>query len=181
LSLNILLDYAFGFDKVYFLHWQLFFLYMSGLIYYLGFKGYHQPEYSFSKPNLQPMPVLAPEIKKEVSHNLKEHIHKALSEKKIYLDPDLSLASFAKQIGTSPAMLSAAINTLYEKNFRNLINEYRVEEVKQKLTEPAYAHLSILGIALDSGFNSEASFYRIFKSSTSLSPKEYIEKHATRT
>jgi AraC-like DNA-binding protein len=127
------------------------------------------------------MPVLAPEIKKEVSPNLKEHIHKALAEDKIYLDPDLSLASFAKQIGTSPAMLSAAINMLYEKNFRNLINEYRVEEVKQKLTEPAYAHLSILGIALDSGFNSEASFYRIFKSSTSLSPKEYIEKHSTRT
>jgi hypothetical protein len=43
LALNMVLDLGFGFDKLYFLHWQLFFLYMSGVIYYLGFKGYHQP------------------------------------------------------------------------------------------------------------------------------------------
>jgi AraC-like DNA-binding protein len=70
-------------------------------------------------------------------------------------------------------VLSATINTCYGKNFRNLINDYRVEEAKRKLGDPALSHLSVLGIGLESGFNSEASFYRIFKQHTSLSPAAY--------
>jgi AraC-like DNA-binding protein len=175
----MVLDIGFGFSKLYFLHWQLFFLYMSGVIYYLGFKGYHQPSYSLSLSvtTSADEPQLITEIDQSVAvHGLKESIDKALNEEKIYLDSDLSLATFAKHVGTSPAILSASINTVYQKNFRNLINEYRIEEVKTKLHDPALSHLSILGIALESGFNSEASFYRIFKNYTSLSPKEYIEK-----
>jgi AraC-like DNA-binding protein len=175
----MVLDIGFGFSKLYFLHWQLFFLYMSGVIYYLGFKGYHQPSNSFSLPVAisADEPQLIAEAEQGIMVNgLKESIDKALNEEKIYLDPDLSLATFAKHVGTSPAVLSARINTIYQKNFRNLINEYRIEEVKTKLHDPALSHLSILGIALESGFNSEASFYRIFKNYTSLSPKEYIEK-----
>jgi methylphosphotriester-DNA--protein-cysteine methyltransferase len=45
-------------------------------------------------------------------------------------------------------------------SFRNLINNYRVEEVKKRLGDPP-SHLSVLGMALDCGFNSKASFYRI--------------------
>jgi AraC-like DNA-binding protein len=181
LAINMLLDYGFGFGKVYFLHWQLFFLYMSGLIYFLGFKGYHQPTYVLAAPASIYTPALAPETERGVNHSLKEGIEKALTEEKLYLDPDLSLASLAAHLGTGPAVLSATINTLYEKNFRNLINEYRVEAVKKKLTDPACSHLSILGIALECGFNSEASFYRTFKKYTSLSPKEYIEGQNTIT
>jgi AraC-like DNA-binding protein len=104
---------------------------------------------------------------------LKRAIDGALAGEKCYLNPDLSLGSLAGHLGVSAAVLSATINTYYGKNFRNLINDYRVEEAKRKLGDPALSHLSVLGIALESGFNSEASFYRIFKQHTSLSPAAY--------
>ncbi|MEJ0105739.1 MAG: helix-turn-helix domain-containing protein [Bacteroidota bacterium] len=54
------------------------------------------------------------------------------------------------------------------------MNEYRVDKVKQRLNDPGSARLSILGIAYECGFNSEASFYRIFKDIAGVSPKEYL-------
>jgi len=50
-----------------------------------------------------------------------------------------------------------------------------IEEVKSMLMRDDIEHMSILGIALDCGFNSEATFYRIFKKNTGISPKEYIQ------
>jgi AraC-like DNA-binding protein len=37
-------------------------------------------------------------------------------------------------------------------------------------------NITLLGIAFDAGFNSKATFNRAFKKSTSLSPKEYVQK-----
>jgi AraC-like DNA-binding protein len=181
-ALNMLLDYGFGFTKHYFFHWELFFLYMSGLIYYMGFKGYHQPIYIMRHAQLQAVDV-APTANTtiaatdmQIRADLKELIEKAMHEDKLYLDPELNLESFARHLHISPSLLSTTINTLFQNNFRNFINEYRTEEVKRRLKDPTLWHLSILGIALECGFNSEATFYRIFKKYTGLSPKEYIEK-----
>jgi AraC-like DNA-binding protein len=182
LALNLVLDIGFGFDRLSFLHWQFFHVYMSGLIYYLGFKGYHLPAYPpLPAPGGRPTPgpvesIATPAVSETdglATRSLKAAIDRALADEKMYLDPDLSLAQLAGHLGISSAVLSATINTHYGKNFRNLINAYRVEEVKRKLNDPALSHLSILGIALESSFNSEASFYRIFKQHTSLSPTAY--------
>jgi AraC-like DNA-binding protein len=55
------------------------------------------------------------------------------------------------------------------------VNSYRVEEVKKRLGNLKYEHLSLTGIAFDCGFNSEASFYRIFRQQTGYSPKSYLQ------
>ena len=59
-----------------------------------------------------------------------------------------------------------------------MINEARVEDVKQRLRQEGISHLSLLGVAKECGFNSEASFYRIFKTKTGLTPKQFLAKHA---
>jgi len=48
-------------------------------------------------------------------------------------------------------------------NFYDFVNQYRVEEAKQKLISSDYDHLSVLGIAFDCGFKSKPSFNRYFK------------------
>ena len=181
LALNLLLDQGFGFSGLYFLHWQFFYVYMAGLIYYLGFRGYHLPAaptgpalHEVAPEPAVPLPAPAAEVTAGLANpGLKRTIDQALAGEKCYLNPDLSLGSLAGHLGVSAAVLSATINTCYGKNFRNLINDYRVEEAKRKLGDPALSHLSVLGIALESGFSSEASFYRIFKQHTSLSPAAY--------
>ena len=69
--------------------------------------------------------------------------------------------------------LSFVINNGFGKNFNDFVNEFRVAEVKNKLNEGAAENLNLLGIALDSGFNSKATFNRAFKKFTGISPKEF--------
>jgi AraC-like DNA-binding protein len=65
------------------------------------------------------------------------------------------------------------INEHMGKNFYSLVNDYRVEEVKQRMEDPAYRNLTILAIAYDAGFNAKSSFNTIFKEKTGMTPSEY--------
>lgn len=42
LLLNVVLDYGFDYGQTSFLHWQLFYLLLTVIIYYMGFRGYRQ-------------------------------------------------------------------------------------------------------------------------------------------
>ena len=96
-----------------------------------------------------------------------------LKDKKPYLNPDFSLQMMAEDLSVSRQKLSQAINTGQQKNFYQIINEFRIEEVKQMLTNPSYKHYSVLGIAFECGFNSKSSFNRIFKEETGFTPSTY--------
>jgi len=175
LVINIFLEQVLhgGFS---FLHWQVFYIYLSALIYYLGFKALNGREMPVQLPagsQLQIDPV-ARFTAEELDHaNLL--IRTALEEQRVFLDGELTLQKLAQELQLNGALVSAAINSGMKQTFRALINSYRVEEVKIRIADPKYAHLSMLGIALECGFNSEASFYRIFKSATGYAPKQYIK------
>ncbi len=79
----------------------------------------------------------------------------------------------AEDLNISRHKLSEAINNGQKKNIYKLINEFRVEEVKEMLVNPAFNHFTVLGIGLECGFNSKTSFNRIFKEETGLTPTEY--------
>ncbi|GGB12139.1 ABC transporter permease [Mucilaginibacter rubeus] len=96
-----------------------------------------------------------------------------MEDKRYYEDAELSLTSLADKLGLTVHELSRIINIALKKNFNDFINEYRVAEVIRKMQDPAFAHITLLGIALDSGFNSKSSFNRIFKQITGKSPAEY--------
>lgn len=104
---------------------------------------------------------------------LKERLQEVLTTDRPYLKEDLSLSQLAAMIPTTDKKLSALLNHYVEQSFYDLINQYRVEEVKTRLGSSAYAHFTILGVALDCGFKSKSSFNRIFKKVTGRSPSAY--------
>lgn len=108
---------------------------------------------------------------------LSETIINYLQDKKPYLNNDYNLQMMADDLAISKHNLSQVINSGQKKNFYKFINEFRVEEVKEKLTNPTYQHYSILGIALECGFNSKTSFNRIFKEETGYTPTDFIKKN----
>jgi AraC-like DNA-binding protein len=92
---------------------------------------------------------------------------------KPYLNPDLSLPQLAAELNISSHYLSQVINEQFDLNFFDFVNGYRVEEFKEKITSTEFKNFSILGIALECGFNSKSAFNRIFKQTTGLTPSQY--------
>jgi AraC-like DNA-binding protein len=66
--------------------------------------------------------------------------------------------------------MSNFINSRFNKNFRTLINEYRIGHVKKEI---ANKHLSLEEISLKTGFKSYTTFLRVFKENVGLSPTEF--------
>lgn len=100
-------------------------------------------------------------------------LKRAVKEKRYYEDPELSLVTLAEKLGLTTHELSKILNTVLKKSFNDFINEYRVAEMIRKMQDPAFDHITLLGIAFESGFNSQSTFHRAFKELTGKSPAEY--------
>ncbi|HOK50392.1 MAG TPA: AraC family transcriptional regulator [Bacteroidales bacterium] len=100
-------------------------------------------------------------------------LHWVMEEEKAYLDPQLNLQALAKKVGISTSMLSHILNVYFNTNFCDFVNRYRVRSVIEKLQDPYYNRFNIVILAYESGFNSKASFHRIFKNFTGKTPTEY--------
>jgi len=94
----------------------------------------------------------------------------------VYLNPEISLGSVAKDLGLSRKNVSAAINAKYGTNFRRFVNEYRVKAFKKAVSNGKAEEMTLYGLALDCGFNSKATFNRVFKQIAGMAPNEYAHK-----
>lgn len=137
----------------------------------------HSRELQRLKASPQPIKVRpSPKIPSHIplsidSHALEYLITNKLEVERVYLDEALSLAAFAHELDLEPHHLSRFLNIHLQTTFTRLINTYRVNAAKTLLT--GNPSVTILAIAYSSGFNSKASFNRIFKSSTGMTPSEY--------
>ena len=98
-----------------------------------------------------------------------------IETEKPYLNPDLSLRRLAGMLEIHPNQLSWFLNDGFGKNFNEFINHYRVEEFKALAKLPESAHLTIMSMAYDCGFNSKTVFNTYFKKETGLTPKQFLK------
>jgi AraC-like DNA-binding protein len=99
-----------------------------------------------------------------------------MSNKKLFLNSELSLNDLAEELGMHKNYVSFTINEVFKVNFYQLINQYRIEEAKRLLSDVKYNNYSIEGIAKTCGFKTRNVFYPIFKKLTGITPKEYQEQ-----
>jgi AraC-like DNA-binding protein len=173
---------------------QIMELFNVVFIYIMAYYGVKQPQI-FKKwhldtptpsPSLQPITPQKEEVSSEdkkyakslltseESKRILKRLQDYMASEQPYLQNQLTIKELADSLKISPKYLSQVINEQLGLNFFNFINQYRVEEVKKRLTDKKYEHLSMLGIALDCGFNSKSSFNSVFKSQTGLTPSGYI-------
>jgi AraC-like DNA-binding protein len=155
------------------------------IVFFLAYYALHQGEvYNFNlseKQEIQELiaetedahaskkPQLGPERLQAYKEQLKEVMHL----QKPFLDNELNLLKLAELMQTTIHTLSYVINEGYGENFALFVNRFRVEEAKKLLEDPAVAHLSMLGIAFEAGFNSKTAFNTAFKKISGFSPSEY--------
>jgi YesN/AraC family two-component response regulator len=113
--------------------------------------------------------------KTDYDESVFESFVELVTNKNLYLNPDITLDAIAEQMGINRVYLSQAINRCYGDNFNNFINEFRIKEAVILLSNKKKEYLSIEGVAIDAGFNDRKTFYRVFKKFTGLSPSEFRE------
>ncbi len=87
-----------------------------------------------------------------------------------FLEPRLSIRELARRLNSNETYLSRTLNLGLSKSFNRFINELRVTHARKLLRE---TDAMILQVALESGFNSKATFNRVFKSIAGVTPSQF--------
>ena len=171
-------------------------IYCLIIIAFIGFLGYFSIKQTeiytknlssenlsdFSTPHIKKMinvPSLTNHLGtaiEEQTNNIIKKIFELLEKDKIFCNSKFTLEDFSKRLIIHKNHLSFIINNKLNKNFFQLVNEYRIKEAQRLLIDSKYDNLSIEGIAKTVGFNSKSVFNPIFKKYTEVTPSEYRNK-----
>jgi AraC-like DNA-binding protein len=154
--------------------WYPVYIPIAVLIYWLGLKGYLHARNAPREA----------EGRKAVTTSLPaETVEKAvlaltggMQTDKLYLDPELTVEKVARHLGLPAKTVSFVVNQHLQLSFNAWVNAYRIEAVKRKLANQEHKHLTLTGIAFECGFNSQATFGRVFKQMTGVAPGEYVKR-----
>lgn len=113
----------------------------------------------------------------EFEKELEFKLNNILNIEKAYLNPELTLPELAKLMNITYHQLSRFINENKKTNFNDLINEMRIDEVKEQLLLKDNQKLTIEAIGLKVGFNSKAAFYNAFKKFTNSTPSAFRKQN----
>ena len=103
-------------------------------------------------------------------------LEQLVNTEEIFTDSSLSLRVLAEKLELHPNKLSWLLNEHIGKNFNEYINAFRLEKFKEEAVNPKNRHLTLLGLAYESGFNSKTVFNAFFKKMEGTTPKAWMKK-----
>jgi len=162
-------DYYYDYRQLSIHAYYTLYLFLVIIMIRIAAKALFRPELAVPATAVPILKLPSPAALKQKGAWLK----KAMETNRFYQDAELTLSSLAEKLEMQPKELSRIVNTGLKKNFNDFINEYRVRDAILKMQDPAFDHITLLGIAFDAGFNSKSTFNRIFKQMTGKSPVEY--------
>lgn len=147
---------------------------MVFFIYWIAMAGYQRTRVVYVAPQKPATAAFIDSLPPAEIDACATALQKAMDADRLYMDPELDVNALAAHVKASPKTVSAVLNRRLNKGFNEFINEYRIQAVKEKMTDPANKHLTISGMAFECGFNSQATFQRAFKNMTGVTPKEFL-------
>lgn len=151
---------------------EVAFITASGYILILGFLGHQQTTLFQNSYKIKSIASKQPEIKPDSFFNKLEALMK---QSKPYLDPELTVADLANLIEIDNGTLSEYLNKTLKQNFHTYINLYRIQAFKNFVKSNKFPEYNIMGIANECGFNSKATFNRVFKYFENTTPNSFIQ------
>jgi TolB-like protein/AraC-like DNA-binding protein len=124
-------------------------------------------------------PEKKPLLDKEKNDHYSQKLLALIANDSPYLEPQLTLKRLADLIGINSNQLSWLLNNHFGKSFNDFINHYRIATFKQIARDPKNAHITLIGLAYESGFNSKTVFNTYFKKEIGVTPKAWM-KSATK-
>jgi len=179
-----ILNYFFNSDFYYLLTLTTFWGTVTLFIFWLTYKGVVQQRLTNEQKSLH---IILKEKEIKVSSTYKKEdatdnnyynqFLQLLTEQKIYRDKDINRNKVAQKLNISAGYFSKIINKASNQSFIEIINEHRVKEVMEILSDGRLNHFSLTAIGLEVGFKSKSTFFTNFKKITGSTPKEYKEKN----
>ena len=118
-----------------------------------------------------------PRRRKGRAASLREQLQEAIVQRKLYLNPGLTIIDLACECGTNRTQLSLLLNKELGLSFRDYINHCRIQYAALPLLEDEEAGHKIEEVALLSGFGSTATFYRAFAKEKGMAPATMAGVH----
>ena len=158
--------------------WPWVFLACLLIMAFVGLVLYHRHRSSRVVRDILPDSSPGDQIKDaSVSYSqLMERVCELVERDQQYLTSRLRLSDIAVELGVSVTTLTDCINIQRHCTFAQLIAEYRVHHAQQLLAE--HPDMKLSALIAESGFSSESTFFRCFKSVTGLSPKEWLAQRS---
>lgn len=110
-------------------------------------------------------------------HEVAEKILRVMDSEKLFLKSGLSIIDVTRAVGSNRTYVSESINTVMNQSFNDFINNMRVSYAMELMKENPKKCIS--DIAVESGFASDAAFYRNFRKFSGESPAIWISKNHT--
>jgi AraC-like DNA-binding protein len=99
-----------------------------------------------------------------------ERVEAAVVQGQWFLEQRFSLRELAKRLATNELYVSKSINEGYGQSFNAWINSLRIGHAKHLIKS---TDKQLLVVALESGFNSKATFNRVFREKCDLTPSQF--------
>ena len=141
---------------------------------------FHPDRYSFSNKKITKPPFVQ---KNNTKFAISEQVDKRIllqlnsfEKNKKFIAQNITSVGLAKEFGTNSKYLANVINRYKNKNFKNYINDLRVEYVIQVVTSnKLYRQFTIKALGNMAGFKYAESFSRAFIRKTGTSPTCFIQ------
>ena len=101
-----------------------------------------------------------------------EALNLLMEKEQFYTQSDLNRKKLADMLGTNETYLFEAIKQTYNLTFNEYLNLLRLDHARDILAMPN-CELTIEAVAIDSGFGSRNTFYRLFRERFGLTPVEF--------
>lgn len=148
------------------------YLLVAVLTYWIGILAYLHPIGVLPNPGHKSYNDLD---QQEIARNL-SLLQDVMEKEQMYLDPDINLRQLSKRTGMPANLISFLINNRLNISFSEWINSFRIEAVKKQMASSRLKEITLAGIATECGFNSKATFNRVFKQVTGVTPSDYLDQ-----
>lgn len=174
-SFTLFLQFQMHFILVY----VILYLLLGATTYSTYWIGIHALTKASSRLEMVPAPVIPEKLSvysrlsDEDLKTYSESLNRLMGNEKLYLHETLTLRILAQRLEVEPNLLSHVLNNVLRKSFHDYVNEFRIQEVIRKMDSKEFRHLKIVEVAYECGFNSKATFNRVFKKLTGKSPSDF--------
>lgn len=144
-------------------------------LFVIGYIGYFQPSL-FEIPKVLKTELFKEKFSQFDDEKELKRLTVLFEDEKIYIQQKLSLKEVASRLNLPERYVSRIINSYHNTTFTSFVNSFRVEDVIKRIKDPKESNKTLIGIAMESGFNSKSSFNSIFKATTGENPSSFLKR-----